>query len=46
MRIAEEIQLSADERSDLFYALLMKDAGCSNNSARPPDAAYSRATSR
>ena len=34
MRIAEEVQLSADERSDLFYALLMKDAGCSSNSAR------------
>ena len=34
MRIAEEIQLDADERSDLFYALLMKDAGCSSNAAR------------
>ena len=34
MRIAEEVQLSADERSDLFYTLLMKDAGCSSNSAR------------
>ena len=34
MRIAEEIQLSADERSDLFYALLMKDAGCSSNASR------------
>ena len=34
MRIAEQIQLSADERSDLFYALLMKDAGCSSNAAR------------
>ena len=33
MRIAEEIQLDADERSDLFYALLMKDAGCSSNAA-------------
>ena len=34
MRIAEELRLSADERSDLFYALLMKDAGCSSNAAR------------
>ncbi len=34
LRIAEEVQLSADERSDRFYALLMKDAGCSSNSAR------------
>ena len=32
--IAEEIQLPADERSDLFYALLMKDAGCSSNASR------------
>jgi len=34
MRLGEELRLSADERSDLFYALLMKDAGCSSNSAR------------
>ena len=34
MRIAETIQLSDGERSDLFYALLMKDAGCSSNAAR------------
>ena len=34
MRIAEELQLSAEERSDLYYALLLKDAGCSTNSAR------------
>jgi HD-GYP domain-containing protein (c-di-GMP phosphodiesterase class II) len=34
MRIAEELGLPADERSDLFYALLMKDAGCSSNAAR------------
>jgi putative nucleotidyltransferase with HDIG domain len=34
MRIAEELQLTAGERSDLFYALLMKDAGCSSNAAR------------
>jgi HD-GYP domain-containing protein (c-di-GMP phosphodiesterase class II) len=34
MRIAEEIELDAAARSHLFYALLMKDAGCSANSAR------------
>ena len=34
MRLAEALHLSADERSDLFYALLMKDAGCSSNAAR------------
>jgi HD-GYP domain-containing protein (c-di-GMP phosphodiesterase class II) len=34
MRLAEEIGLDADLRSHLFYALLLKDAGCSANSAR------------
>jgi putative nucleotidyltransferase with HDIG domain len=34
MRIGEEMGLAADERSDLFYALLLKDAGCSSNAAR------------
>jgi HD-GYP domain-containing protein (c-di-GMP phosphodiesterase class II) len=34
MRLAEEIGLDAATRSDLFYALLLKDAGCSANSAR------------
>jgi HD-GYP domain-containing protein (c-di-GMP phosphodiesterase class II) len=34
MRLAEQLQLPADDRSDLFYALLMKDAGCSSNAAR------------
>ncbi len=34
MRLAEEIGLSARERSALFYALLLKDAGCSSNAAR------------
>jgi putative nucleotidyltransferase with HDIG domain len=34
MRIAEELQLSTDQRSALFYALLMKDLGCSSNAAR------------
>jgi putative nucleotidyltransferase with HDIG domain len=34
MRIAEELQLSPQERSDLYYALLLKDSGCSTNAAR------------
>jgi HD-GYP domain-containing protein (c-di-GMP phosphodiesterase class II) len=34
MRLAEEIGLDAETRSHLFYALLLKDAGCSANSAR------------
>jgi putative nucleotidyltransferase with HDIG domain len=34
MRIGEEIGLAAGERSDLFYALLLKDAGCSSNAAK------------
>jgi putative nucleotidyltransferase with HDIG domain len=34
MRIAEELQLPPEQCSDLYYALLMKDAGCSSNSAR------------
>ena len=34
MRLAAELDLDAAERSDLFYALLLKDAGCSANSNR------------
>ena len=34
MRLALEIGMGEEERSDLFYALLLKDAGCSANSAR------------
>lgn len=34
MRLAAELDLSAAERSDLFYALLLKDAGCSANANR------------
>src|SRR3982751_18000 len=34
MRLAEEIGLDAAQRSRLFYALLLKDAGCSANSAK------------
>jgi len=33
MRLADELGLDAGARSDLFYALLLKDAGCSANSA-------------
>ena len=34
MRIAEEIGLPDSQRSDLYYALLMKDTGCSTNASR------------
>ena len=34
MRIGRVIGLSPDEQSHLFYALLLKDAGCSSNSVR------------
>jgi HD-GYP domain-containing protein (c-di-GMP phosphodiesterase class II) len=34
MRLADEIGLDPTTRSHLFYALLLKDAGCSANSAR------------
>jgi HD-GYP domain-containing protein (c-di-GMP phosphodiesterase class II) len=34
MRVAQELGLDAETRSHLFYALLMKDAGCSANAAR------------
>jgi hypothetical protein len=33
-RIGRTLGLSAADLSDLFYALLLKDAGCSSNSAR------------
>ena len=33
MRIGRQIGLEAEARSSLFYALLLKDAGCSSNSA-------------
>jgi HD-GYP domain-containing protein (c-di-GMP phosphodiesterase class II) len=33
MRLADELELDAATRSDLFYALLLKDAGCSANAA-------------
>src|SRR5919108_4408378 len=34
MRLAQELGLDPATRSNLFYALLLKDAGCSANSAR------------
>jgi putative nucleotidyltransferase with HDIG domain len=34
MRLAEVLRLTGVERSDLFYALLLKDLGCSSNAAR------------
>jgi putative nucleotidyltransferase with HDIG domain len=34
LRIADELQLPTGQRSDLYYALLLKDSGCSTNAAR------------
>jgi HD-GYP domain-containing protein (c-di-GMP phosphodiesterase class II) len=34
MRLADALRLSPDDSSDLFYAALLKDAGCSSNAAR------------
>jgi putative nucleotidyltransferase with HDIG domain len=34
MRLAAEIGLDASQQSDLYYALLLKDAGCSSNSSK------------
>jgi putative nucleotidyltransferase with HDIG domain len=34
MHIAKEIGLPIDAQADLYYALLMKDAGCSTNASR------------
>lgn len=34
MKVAERLKLSQEERSALFYALLLKDAGCSSNSSK------------
>jgi putative nucleotidyltransferase with HDIG domain len=34
MRIADEIGLAPNDKSALYYALLLKDAGCSSNAAR------------
>jgi len=34
MRMTEILKLSVETRSDLYYGLLLKDAGCSSNAAR------------
>jgi HD-GYP domain-containing protein (c-di-GMP phosphodiesterase class II) len=34
MRIAAEAELSSDETSSLYFALLLKDVGCSSNATR------------
>jgi putative nucleotidyltransferase with HDIG domain len=34
MKLAEQLQLSPADRSALFYALLLKDLGCSSNAAK------------
>ena len=34
MRLARQIRLSPDEQADLYYTLLLKDAGCSSNASR------------
>lgn len=34
MRLAQHIGLSMEEQADLYYTLLLKDAGCSSNSSR------------
>jgi putative nucleotidyltransferase with HDIG domain len=34
MHIAQELRLSPREQSDVFYGLLLKDAGCSSNAGR------------
>ena len=34
MRLARDIRLPAAQRPSLYYALLLKDAGCSSSSAR------------
>ena len=34
MRIADSIGLNSEDRTSLYYAMLLKDAGCSSNAAR------------
>ena len=34
MRMGEQIRLRSDDRAALFYALLLKDLGCSSNAAK------------
>lgn len=39
MRIAEELRLHPDVQNDLYYALLLKDAGCSSTPPPTPEPA-------
>lgn len=34
MRLADQIGVSVSDKGDLFYALLLKDAGCSSNASK------------
>jgi hypothetical protein len=34
MRIARQLGMPPDQQADLYYALLLKDAGCSSNAPR------------
>src|ERR1700761_5565113 len=34
MRIAEHLRMPVADQGDLFYALLLKDAGCSSNASK------------
>jgi putative nucleotidyltransferase with HDIG domain len=34
MRLGRQMGMNADEQADLYYALLLKDAGCSSNASR------------
>src|SRR5580698_2973211 len=34
MRIAEELRLPSEQTNGLYFALLMKDIGCSSNASR------------
>ncbi len=37
MRLADVLQMPVEQKSDLYYATLLKDAGCSSNAARMYD---------
>jgi HD-GYP domain-containing protein (c-di-GMP phosphodiesterase class II) len=34
MRLAQQVGMSLDDQADLYYGLLLKDAGCSSNASR------------
>jgi putative nucleotidyltransferase with HDIG domain len=34
MRLAQQVGMSVDEQAELYYSLLLKDAGCSSNASR------------